>query len=368
MPVIPQKLLPVFACALALCAVGSQAVARAGSCLGDLDASGAVGPADLAGLLSQWGGPGSAKGNADLNGDGTVGANDLAALLADWGPCVTVPSWATLLEPTPDPSIVTDAAIRAAIGATGYAWRVRDNASQVEMVLLPPGSFDMGCTSSGAFACGADESPVHPVLITEPFYVGRHEVTQGQWQAVVGSNPSYFQGASYPNSAARPVERVSWSVLGAFLAPTGTRLLTEAEWEYACRAGTVTAFHGSAAIPAGTSDDAQVAAVAWYSANNGAAGTPTFGTKAVGLKAPNGFGLHDMAGNVREWVADFYSDTYYGASPIPDPLGPPAGTDHVLRGGGWIDSSNLCRSSCRFYFPEVTTGSAFTGFRVARNP
>jgi formylglycine-generating enzyme required for sulfatase activity len=193
-------------------------------------------------------------------------------------------------------------------------------------------------------------------------------VTQGQWLNVVGANPSYFQGAAYPNSASRPVERVSWSALGAFLVPTGTRLLTEAEWEYACRAGTLNAFHGTPANPLGTDDDAQVGAIAWFNGNNGAAGTPTFGTKPVGQKAPNGFGLHDMAGNVREWVADYYGSAYYGVSPRADPSGPSTGTDRVLRGGGWIDSTNICRSSCRFYFPEVTTGSAFSGFRVARNP
>ncbi|MFZ9916287.1 MAG: SUMF1/EgtB/PvdO family nonheme iron enzyme [Phycisphaerales bacterium] len=361
--------LPSIARTLAVLAAAAGAgVACAEPCTGDINGDGLVGPVDLADLLAQWGGSGSPTGSADLDGDGVVGASDLANLLGAWGPCAVVPPWATLLEPAPDPNIVTDAALRAAIAATGLAWRVRDNASQVEMVLVPAGAFSMGCTPSNASACGADESPVHPVEITSAFYVGRYEVTQAQWSAVVGSNPSFFQGASYPNSAQRPVERVSWHILHTFLEPTGTRLLTEAEWEYACRAGTTSAFHGRAGAPAGTNDDTQIGAIAWYSANNGAAGTPTFGTKAVGQKAANGFGLHDMAGNVREWVVDYYASDFYFASPVQDPFGPFKGTDHVLRGGSWVDGTNLCRSSCRFYFPEVTTGSAFTGFRVARNP
>lgn len=361
---------PTFPSVLVLALVVGTAIpsARAGSCPGDLDGDGSVGAADLSELLAEWGVAGSAKGGADLDGDGIVGASDLSELLASWGPCIVVPQWATLLESSPDPMVVTNATLRAAIEATGYAWRVRDDASQVEMVLLPPGAFEMGCNSSNAYICNDDEAPNHQVSITEPFYVGRHEVTQGQWLNVVGANPSYFQGAAYPNSASRPVERVSWSALGAFLVPTGTRLLTEAEWEYACRAGTLNAFHGTPANPLGTDDDAQVGAIAWFNGNNGAAGTPTFGTKPVGQKAPNGFGLHDMAGNVREWVADYYGSAYYGVSPRADPSGPSTGTDRVLRGGGWIDSTNICRSSCRFYFPEVTTGSAFSGFRVARNP
>lgn len=348
--------------------LGCASLVHGQSCAGDIDGDGAVGAADLGGLLAQWGGAGSAKANADLDGDGTVGAADLAALLADWGPCVTTPPWATLLEPLPDPDIVTDPEIRSAIAATGLAWRVRDAATGIEMMLVPPGSFNMGCTPSSANLCGEDELPVHTVEITAPFYAGRHEVTQAQWTAVVGSNPSYFQGTAYPNAANRPVERVSWHILREFLVPTGMRLLTEAEWEYACRAGTTSAFHGSPALPAGTSDDAQVGAIAWYSANNGAAGTPTFGTKPVGQKVPNGLGLHDMAGNVREWVADYYGASYYATSPMANPTGPASGTDRVLRGGGWIDGTNMCRSSNRFYFPETTTGSAFSGFRVARNP
>lgn len=351
---------------LALAASASTALAQA--CPGDIDGNGSIDAVDLGLLLSQWGGPGSARGGADLDGDGVVGATDLAGLLGGWGPCAIVPAWASLLEVYPDPAVVTDAAIRAAIRATGFAWRVRDTASQVEMVLVPPRIFAMGCSASLAAPCVADESPVHEVGFANPLYVGRFEITQGQWTAVVGANPSFFQGAAYPDSAERPVEKVSWHQLGQFLAPTGTRLLTEAEWEHACRGGTTTAFHGTPTLAGGTDDDAQLGLIAWFSGNNGASGTPGFGTKRVGLKPPNGFGLHDMSGNVREWVADFYGVAYYAESAVWDPIGPPKGTDRVLRGGGWIDPAGICRSSDRFYFPPVTTGSAFTGFRVAKEP
>ncbi|MFM7134807.1 MAG: SUMF1/EgtB/PvdO family nonheme iron enzyme [Planctomycetota bacterium] len=349
-------------------AVGASDAARAQSCAGDVDGSGGVNAVDLGILLSQWGASGAGGASADLNGDGAVDAIDLATLLAGWGPCVEVPPWATLVEALPDPSVVTEPELRAAIAATGRAWRVRDTATQIEMLLVPPGAFQMGCVPSLAFACSDDEYPVHDVVLTKPFYIGRHEVTQAQWTAVVGANPSYFQGAAYPNAANRPVEKVSWHELAHFLKPTGMRLPTEAEWEFACRGGTTAAFHGCVAFPDGAEDDALLGEIAWYAANNGASGTPTFGTKPVGQKAGNGFGLHDMAGNVREWVADWYGGSWYAWSPVSDPIGPATGSDRVVRGGAWIDGSNTCRTSNRHYFPPVTTGSVFVGFRVARDP
>jgi formylglycine-generating enzyme required for sulfatase activity len=273
--------------------------------------------------------------------------------------------WYTVLEQNPDPAIVTSATLRNAITATGYPWRVRDNGTNIEMVLIPPGTFNMGCSASNAYGCGSDESPVHSVTLTNAFYLGRYEVTQAQWQARMGSNPSYFQSASaqvpvsqVPN---RPVEQLSWNAVQGFLASTNLRLPTEAEWEYACRAGTTTAFHGFAGLLNGTSDDAQVANIAWITSN------ATSQTRPVGGKAANGFGLHDMSGNVWELVNDWYGSTYYSTSATTNPQGPASGIERSMRGGSILDTSSLVRSSVRGYFAPTSTGNN-VGFRVARAP
>jgi formylglycine-generating enzyme required for sulfatase activity len=265
---------------------------------------------------------------------------------------VVVPSWATLVEAQPDPAVVTDPALRAAIIATGLAWRVRDTATQVELLLVPPGTFQMGCImGSNQYGCYSWEQPVHHVTLTNAFYLGRYEVTQSQWLAKMGSNPSYFQGQS--DSASRPVERVSWTTIQGYLSATNMRLPTEAEWEYACRAGTQTPFYN------GSTDDSTVGALAWY---NPIAGGKTH---AVGGKAANGFGLHDMLGNVWEWVNDWY-DTYPSSAQT-NPTGPVSSSERVIRGGSWIDHTGYVRSSVRY---GGTPGYAELdgGFRVARTP
>jgi formylglycine-generating enzyme required for sulfatase activity len=229
-----------------------------------------------------------------------------------------VPSWATLVEAQPDPAVVTNASLRAAIEATGLAWRVRDTATQVEMLLVPPGTFQMGCImGSNQYGCYGEELPVHQVTLTNAFYLGRYEVTQSQWVATMGSNPSVFQGQS--DSASRPVERVSWNTIQGYLSATGFRLPTEAEWEYACRAGTQTPFYN------GSTDDSTVGALAWYSANSGNQ------TRPVGGKLANAFGFHDMLGNVWEWVNDWYGG--YTAEAQTNPTGPVSASYRVFRGG-----------------------------------
>jgi formylglycine-generating enzyme required for sulfatase activity len=299
---------------------------------------------------------------------GVLGASDVVVVagtrsaLKEEGFTYFQLAWATVLEQNPDPAVVTSATSRDAIIATGYPWRVRDNGTQIEMVLIPPGTFNMGCSASNAYLCGADESPVHSVTLTGAFYMGRYEVTQAEWQAKMGNNPSYFQG-----NAQRPVEQVSWNTIQGFLSATGLRLPTEAEWEYACRAGTTTAFHGFTGYLSGTNDDTLVGNIAWFLGNNGASGTPTYGTKAAGQKLANGFGLHDMSGNVWEWVNDWYSSSYYASSPASNPTGPATGASRVLRGGYWGYLTDYVRSSNRSYGTPGLT-SFVIGFRVARSP
>jgi len=198
--------------ALLLAVLGGSERASAQCVAADLSDNGVVDTEDLTLLLVVWG---TNNPDADINGDGVVEGDDLTALLASWGPCVpSVPAWATLLETTPNPNVVTSASLRQAITATGLPWRVKHFSSEVEMVLIPPGTFNMGCSASDIWQCGGDENPVHRVTITQAFYLGRYEVTQAQWTSALGSNPSYFQSASADVPLAqvplRPVEKVSW--------------------------------------------------------------------------------------------------------------------------------------------------------------
>ena len=294
--------------------------------------------------------PAGTLGNADVvitGGKGTITVPGGYRYVS-----IVVPSWATLVEAQPDPAVVTDPALREAIAATGLAWRVRDTATQVEMLLVPPGTFQMGCImGSNLYGCEGEEQPVHQVTLTNAFYLGRYEVTQSQWVAKMGSNPSYFQGQS--DSASRPVEQVSWDTIPSYLSATSMRLPTEAEWEYACRAGTQTPFYN------GSTDDNTVGALAWYSPNSGSQ------THAVGGKAANAFGFHDMLGNVWEWVNDWYGS--YSGNAQTDPTGPVSASYRVIRGGSWDPGTFGVRSSYRSY---ATPGFSNTGigFRVARTP
>jgi formylglycine-generating enzyme required for sulfatase activity len=321
------------------------------SCVADLNGDRMVNGADLGALLGAWG---ECRGcTQDLNGDGQINGADLGILLAAWGNCpVTVPAWATLVEALPSSTVVTDPVLRQQITATGLAWRVRDTATQVEMMLIPPGTFQMGCImGSNQYGCHSSTLPVHAVTLTRAFYLGRYELTQAQWTAKMGSNPSWFQGQS--DSAARPVESVWWTAVQGYLGATGFRLPTEAEWEYACRAGTQTPFYN------GSQDDNTLGNLAWYSLNSGGQ------THAVGGKQANGFGLYDMLGNVWEWVNDWYGT--YPSTAQTDPTGPASALYRVVRGGSWYYPSGSARSSNRTPgTPNYQVQNV--GFRVARNP
>jgi formylglycine-generating enzyme required for sulfatase activity len=265
-------------------------------------------------------------------------------------------SWYTVLELTPNPAVVTDAVVRQNIVASGYPWRVRDNSSGIEMLLIPGGTFTMGCSESNSYVCDGEENPTHQVTLSRAFYLGKTEVTQAQWQAKMGNNPSYFSG-----NANNPVEQVSWNDIAGFNTATGLRLPSEAEWEYACRGGTTTAFHSMPGYPNGTNDDDEslLGNIAWYNLNNS-----PYGTKPVAGKAANAFGMYDMSGNVWEWCNDWYGD--YSASNATDPAGPSGpGSCRVMRGGCSLCPSNYCRSSERNdNVPDKR--HPMGGFRVAR--
>jgi formylglycine-generating enzyme required for sulfatase activity len=198
------------------------------------------------------------------------------------------------------------------------------------------------------------------VTLTQAFYLGRYEVTQSQWVANMGSNPSLFQGASYPDAANRPVERVSWNTIQGYLSATGMRLPSEAEWEYAYRAGTTTAFHSMPGYPNGTNDVTQVGTIAWYNVNS------ENQTHVVGGKAANALGFYDMSGNVREWVNDWIA--FCSSEAQTNPLGPVSGSYRVLRGGAYQSLTNSVRSSGRYGVPPDNATDFRQGFRVARAP
>ena len=295
---------------------------------------------------------------------GTAGAKSVA--LTTPGGTATAPNAFTfvvpytVIEQNVDAAVVTDITLRNAISATGLPWRVRHNATNIEMLLVPGGTFTMGCSASTSFLCISDESPTHQVTLTQAFYMGRFEVTQAQWTATMVDNPSSFSGDI--DSPSRPVDQVSWNMIastGGFNSVTGLRLPTEAEWEYAYRAGITKAFHSYPAQPTGFNDDTLLSNIAWYNSNS------SFQTHVVGGKLANGLGLHDMSGNVREWCQDLYGP--YSSASVINPTGPATGTARLLRGGSWLNNSDTCRGSQRVFNVPGNTNSVL-GFRVAMTP
>ena len=278
---------------------------------------------------------------------------------------IVVPSWATLIEAYPDPAVVTDPALRAAIIATGRPWRVSDTGTGIEMLLVPPGTFQMGCVNGSVlFPCVAGELPVHQVTLTLPFYLGRFEVTQAQWINRIGSNPARYQAVNgYPGPLDRPVESVSWSMVQTFTDSAGLRLPTEAEWEFACRAGTDTPFHSGPGFPTGTSDDSLLGLIAHY--RSAPCQVCLINPAPGGGRAANSLGMHVMLGNVWEWTNDRIAP--YTGEPQTDPGGPSAGTTRAFRGGSLGYGSGACKASFR---RGVDEGGWYDdlGFRVARNP
>jgi formylglycine-generating enzyme required for sulfatase activity len=217
---------------------------------------------------------------------------------------------------------------------------------KLEMVLVPAGKFKMGSPASEKGR--SDDETQHEVTLTKPFYMGKHEVTQEQWESVMGNNPS-----SRTKGAKLPVTNVSWEDCQEFIkklnAKTkgGYRLPTESEWEYACRAGTTTAYSCGDNLK---KSDANIDGDS---------------IKAVGSYRPNAFGLYDMHGNVWEWCNDWYGSLQDGE--VTDPKGAATGSSRVLRGGSCNGDASLARSSGRNVL-SPTFRSNGLGFRLARTP
>ena len=217
------------------------------------------------------------------------------------------------------------------------------NSIGMQLRLIKPGSFLMGSTRGDT-----DEAPVHQVTLTKPFYIGAYEVTQAQYEQIMGSNPSHFRGPQ------RPVEQVSWNDAQAFCQKLSAqenrsyRLPTEAEWEYACRAGSTTEYYwGSSFYPR----------YAWSHDNSNAE------THDVGQRLPNAWQLFDMSGNVWEWCQDRRGQYSPSGAAETDPTGPVEGNTRALRGGSWYSEADTCRSASRDKNAPDNRHHTF-GFRV----
>lgn len=246
--------------------------------------------------------------------------------------------------------------------ATAMAQAITEmtNSIGIRLVLIPKGTFQMG-SPTGERGADYDESQ-HEVTISKDYYLGVTEVTQGQYEKVMGTNPSYFQKDVIGNtdSSKYPVDRVSWEEAVKFCrhlsemaeekeAGRVYRLPTEAEWEYACRAGSKSAFgHGD--------DRRSLDDYAWHSSNSGGR------THAVGGKKPNALGLFDMHGNLWEWCSDWYAD--YPKGSVIDPIGSSEGSKRVYRGGSWNSEDTICRSANRRSYPP-SSRFIYNGFRLA---
>jgi formylglycine-generating enzyme len=211
------------------------------------------------------------------------------------------------------------------------------------MVWIPGGKFMMGSPEG---AGNADEHPQHPVMVNG-FFMDTTEVTQAEYAKAMGVNPSHFK-----ECPACPVENVSWDDAMAYCGKVGKRLPTEAQWEYACRAGSTTMTYWG---------DDRDEKYAWYENNSGQK------THPVGRKKPNRFGLYDMLGNVWEWCSDWYDSTYYEKRSLRNPQGPDSATHRVFRGGSWANHVSTLHSASRDWAVPEDLSSLF-GFRCVSLP
>jgi formylglycine-generating enzyme required for sulfatase activity len=280
--------------------------------------------------------------------------------------------------------IVPAIVIVMASGAAGIGWYCHLGANEAKeagkpitnsvgmsLVRIPAGAFTMGSPENEKHR--GDDEQQHEVAITKPFRLGLYEVTQEQYEKVMGANPSHFsakgggkQRVDKKDTSHHPVERVSWQDAVEFCQKLSAkegktyRLPTEAEWEYTCRAGAKTVFHAGNDF---NSNLANINGLIYSSYGKQEAGPFYRSTVPVGEYKANAFGVFDMHGNVQEWCADWYAEDYYKKSPKSDPAGPAEGMERVLRGGAWPSSAKACRSAGRHHLaPEEK--SYTTGFRV----
>jgi formylglycine-generating enzyme required for sulfatase activity len=252
-------------------------------------------------------------------------------------------------------------AIRKLLGVEGVSSRVpslqeewtpismKDLYTGMEFIFVKGGCYEMGDT----FGDGdSEEKPIHEVCVDD-FYLGKYEVTQAQWEKVMGNNPSRFKGREYP------VEHVNWKDVQQFIDRLNNqsgrkyRLPTEAEWEYAARSG------GKKEKFSGTSREDELDQYAWYDKNSGSR------THPVGQKRPNGLGFHDMSGNVWEWCSDWYDKwEYYRERSNNNPRGPVSGSMRVLRGGSWGDDPVGVRTAARGGIAATIGFNNVFGFRL----
>ena len=228
------------------------------------------------------------------------------------------------------------------------------NSIGMEFVLIPVGSFDMG-SPFGEEGRTGDEGPVHKVKIPDEFYLGKYEVTQKQWREVMGDNPSSFRSI-YGDD--QPVEGASWNDIQEFVKKINLkegvnkyRLPSEAEWEYAARAGTTTRYSFG-------DSKSRLGEYAWYDDNSGDT------THPVGQKKPNPWGLYDMHGNVWEWTQDKWHDNYNGAPSDGSAWESGSGSDRVFRGCSWYDAAGDCTSAVRVGYVPDSRYDVDLGFRL----
>ncbi|MDP2218119.1 MAG: formylglycine-generating enzyme family protein [Methanolobus sp.] len=238
----------------------------------------------------------------------------------------------------------------------GTSPEVYTNSLGMEFVLIPAGEFCMGSLSDEK-NWYRNERPLHKVSIMDDFFLGRYEVTQQQWTDIMGINPSRASGDD------RPVDKISWNEAQEFIRRLNEkevtdkyRLPTEAEWEYACRAGTTSRYSFG-------DDEVQLSDYGWYGENE------STGTFPVGQKKPNPWGLYDMHGNLWEWVRDRYHESYEGApadGSAWEETADNAKVLYVLRGGSWITSAVGCRSASRYYYSPDGRRSRRIGVRIVK--
>ena len=246
--------------------------------------------------------------------------------------------------------IVTTCSCQSPLPSNPQQRTVLENSIGMKLVWIPPGEFEMGRDDGES-----NDNSIHTVKISKGYYMGIYEVTQEQYEKVMGANPSKIKRGDN-----LPVEWVSWNDAVKFCENLTQkegktyRLPTEAEWEYACRAGTTSEYNFG-------DSESQLVDYAWYNQNSG------MKTHPVGTLKPNAWGLYDMHGNLSEWCQDWYAEDWYSKGPAENPLNESYGDteSRVLRGGGWNYNANRCRVANRYYRRGLDAPHYNIGFRVA---